>query len=142
MKCFFDLPPAVRRDLVDFKDGVARQFWMGRVENEFFMKGVSRCHCLLGFVYNMRTHRLVQNLPFFFPERTLKEPNWGFLHIPAKNPIIGEMFDCMPFFKMLLDSGQDTMDELCRRFSGFYHYAKILETLAAGIQSGEIQVPK
>ena len=29
--------------------------------------------------------------------------------------IIGEMFDCMPFFKMLLDSGQDTMDELCQR---------------------------
>jgi hypothetical protein len=56
--------------------------------------------------------------------------------------IIGEMFDCMPFFKMLLDSGQDTMDELCRRFSGFYHYAKILEKLAAGIQSGDIQVPK
>jgi len=25
------------------------------------------------------------------------------------------MFDCMPFFKMLLDSGQDTIDELCRR---------------------------
>ena len=48
MKCFFDLPPAVRRDLVDFKDGVARQFWMGRVENEFFTKGVSRCHCVLG----------------------------------------------------------------------------------------------
>lgn len=56
--------------------------------------------------------------------------------------IIGEMFDCMPFFKMLLDSGQDTMDELCRRFAGFCHYAKILETLAAGIQSGAIQVPK
>ena len=48
----------------------------------------------------------------------------------------------MPFFKMLLDSGQDTMDELCRRFAGFYHYAKILETLAAGIQSGAIQVSK
>jgi len=31
--------------------------------------------------------------------------------------IIGEMFDCMPFFKMLLDSGQDTMDELCRILS-------------------------
>jgi hypothetical protein len=75
MKCFFDLPPAVRRDLVDFKDGVARQFWLGRVEDEFFMKGVSRCHCLLWFVYNMRTHRLAQNLPFFFPERTLKDPN-------------------------------------------------------------------
>jgi hypothetical protein len=52
------------------------------------------------------------------------------------------MFDCMPFFKMLLDSGQDTMDELCQCFAGFYHYAKILETLADGIQSGAIQVPK
>ena len=39
--------------------------------------------------------------------------------------IIGEMFDCMPFFKMLLDSGQDTMDELCRRFAGFYHYGVV-----------------
>jgi len=56
--------------------------------------------------------------------------------------IIGEMFDCMPFFKMLLDSGQDTMDELCQRFAGFYHYAKILETLADGIRSAAIQVPK
>jgi hypothetical protein len=52
------------------------------------------------------------------------------------------MFDCMPIFKILLDSGHDTMDELCRRFTGFYHYAKILETLAVGIQSGAIQVPK
>jgi hypothetical protein len=56
--------------------------------------------------------------------------------------IVGEMFDCMPIFKMLLDSGHDTMDELCGRFPGYYHYAKILETLAAGIQSGAIQVPK
>ena len=57
MNCFFDLPPPVRRELVDFKDGVARQFWMGRVENEFFTKGVSRCHFVLGFIYNMRTPR-------------------------------------------------------------------------------------
>jgi hypothetical protein len=56
--------------------------------------------------------------------------------------LLGEMFDCMPIFKILLDSGHDTMGELCRRFAGFYHYAKILETLAAGIQSGAIQVPK
>jgi hypothetical protein len=56
--------------------------------------------------------------------------------------LLGEMFDCMPIFKILLDSGHDTMDELCRRFTGFYHYAKILETLAVGIQSGAIQVPK
>jgi hypothetical protein len=34
------------------------------------------------------------------------------------------------------------MDELCQRFAGFYHYAKILETLVDGIRSGAIQVPK
>lgn len=56
--------------------------------------------------------------------------------------IFGEMFDCMPGFKLLLDSGQGTMDELCRRFAGFYRYAKILQTVAAGIESGDIQVPK
>jgi hypothetical protein len=53
-----------------------------------------------------------------------------------------EMADDMPAFKRLLDSGQQALDELCRRFSGFYHYAKILETVACGIASGEIQVPK
>ena len=26
--------------------------------------------------------------------------------------IVGEMFDCMPIFKILLDSGHDTMDEV------------------------------
>jgi hypothetical protein len=56
--------------------------------------------------------------------------------------ILGEMLDYMPEFKLLLDSGHGTMDELCRRFAGFYRYAKILETVAAGIQSGAIQVPK
>jgi hypothetical protein len=35
-----------------------------------------------------------------------------------------------------------TMDELCRRFAGFFHYAKILEMVAAGIQSGAIKVPQ
>jgi hypothetical protein len=48
----------------------------------------------------------------------------------------------MPIFKILLDSGHDTMDEMCQRFVGFYHYAKILETLADGIRLGAIQVPK
>jgi hypothetical protein len=33
------------------------------------------------------------------------------------------------------------MDELSRRFAGFFHYAKILEMVATGIQSGEIKVP-
>ena len=56
--------------------------------------------------------------------------------------IFGEMAECMLGFKELLDSGHGTVDELCRRFAGFYHYAKILETMAAGIQSGTIEVPK
>ena len=56
--------------------------------------------------------------------------------------ILGEMFDYMPGFKRLMDiSEPDTMDELCR-FAGFFHYAKILEMVAAGIQSGTIKIPK
>jgi hypothetical protein len=57
--------------------------------------------------------------------------------------ILGEMFDYMPGFKRLMNTSEsDTMDELCWRFAGFFHYAKILETVAAGIQSGTIKVPK
>ena len=36
----------------------------------------------------------------------------------------------------------EAMDELCRRFAGFFRYAKTLEMLATGIQSGAIKVPK
>jgi hypothetical protein len=39
-------------------------------------------------------------------------------------------------------SQRGDMDELCRRFPSFYRYAKILESVAAGIQSGSIKVPK
>jgi hypothetical protein len=57
--------------------------------------------------------------------------------------ILAEMFDYMPSFKRLMDTSEsDTMDELCRRFVGFFRYAKILEMVAAGIQSGAIKVPK
>jgi hypothetical protein len=53
------------------------------------------------------------------------------------------MFDYMPGFKRLMDTSEsDAVDELCRRFAGFFHYAKILEMVAAGIQSGAIKVPK
>jgi hypothetical protein len=34
------------------------------------------------------------------------------------------------------------MDQLATRYTGFYQYAKILETIASGIQSGNIVVPK
>jgi len=57
--------------------------------------------------------------------------------------ILGEMFDYMPGFKRLMDTSEPgTMDELSRRFTGFFHHAKILEMVAAGIQSGAIKVPK
>jgi hypothetical protein len=57
--------------------------------------------------------------------------------------ILAAMADHMPKFKKLLDTTQrDDMDELSRRFTGFHRYAKILEALAAGIQSGAIKVPR
>jgi hypothetical protein len=57
--------------------------------------------------------------------------------------VLTELFDYMPGFKYLLDAARPgDMDELCERFDGFYRYAKILEEVAAGIQSGEIKVPK
>jgi hypothetical protein len=56
--------------------------------------------------------------------------------------ILVKMYDYMPKFKELMDtSGPGVMDQLCTRFDGFYRYAKILENLAAGISSGEIEVP-
>ena len=54
--------------------------------------------------------------------------------------IFVEMADDMPDSKRQLDTGQLLMDELCRRFAGFYRYAKILEQIAAGIASGEIHL--
>ena len=57
--------------------------------------------------------------------------------------IFAEMADYMPAFKRLMDtSTDDDMDQLATRYTGFYQYAKILETIAAGIQSGNIVVPK
>ncbi len=48
----------------------------------------------------------------------------------------------MPDFKRLMDAaGRDGMNELCQRFAGFYRYAKVLETIAAAIESGVIDVP-
>lgn len=45
-------------------------------------------------------------------------------------------------FYTLLDAvGQDGIDLLGARFSGFDHYATIIYNLAAGIASGEIKAP-
>ena len=57
--------------------------------------------------------------------------------------ILAEMADHMPQFKRLMDTARPgNMDELVRKFTGFFHYATILETIAAGIQSGAIKVPR
>ena len=49
----------------------------------------------------------------------------------------------MADFKRLMDTaGQNDMNELGRRFAGFLRYAKILEMIAAGIQSGALKVPR
>jgi hypothetical protein len=53
------------------------------------------------------------------------------------------MADLMPGFKRVMDiSDRGAMDELSKRYVGFYRYAKILEGLAGDIQSGTIKVPK
>jgi hypothetical protein len=52
------------------------------------------------------------------------------------------MPDHMPAFHQLLSTAQPAdMEQLTRKFPGFYRYAKILEALASGIQSGAIPVP-
>jgi hypothetical protein len=56
--------------------------------------------------------------------------------------IFVELLVDLPAFRRLLDAGPHAMDQLGLRFGGIYRYAKILEMIAAGIASGEIQVPK
>lgn len=57
--------------------------------------------------------------------------------------VFADMAEHMADFEWLMDNAKPgVMDELCRRFAGFFQYAKILETVAAGIQSGAIAVPK
>jgi hypothetical protein len=56
--------------------------------------------------------------------------------------ILAAMADHMPAFHQLLSAAQPgDVDQLAHEFPGFYRYAKILESLAAGIRSGAIPVP-
>jgi len=53
------------------------------------------------------------------------------------------MAELMPDFKRLMDAAlPGEMDSLASQFDGFYRYAKVLETVAGGIATGEIDVPK
>ncbi len=56
--------------------------------------------------------------------------------------ILRNMVGYMDGFKRLMDTTTpEEMNELCARFDGFYRYAKVLEALAGGIASGDINVP-
>jgi len=57
--------------------------------------------------------------------------------------ILVGMSDHMADFKTLIDTAKPgVMDELCKRYPGFYQYAKVLERIAGAIQSGVITVPR
>jgi hypothetical protein len=56
--------------------------------------------------------------------------------------IMAAMTDHMPACHQLLSTVQPAdIDQLTRTFPGFHRYARILESLASGIQSGAIPVP-
>ena len=53
-----------------------------------------------------------------------------------------QMMKYMKKFKRLMDtSTQQEMDYLAAKYDGFHDFAKLLETFAAAIQKGDIQVP-
>ena len=48
----------------------------------------------------------------------------------------------MDTFKKLMDnSTDDEMQQLCENYEGFYRFAKLMESLAHGISDGRIEVP-
>jgi hypothetical protein len=57
--------------------------------------------------------------------------------------MLAGMRDYLAGFKGLMDStSRDELNGLMQQFPGLYRLAKLLERIAAGIQSGAIQVPK
>ena len=56
--------------------------------------------------------------------------------------LLSHMAPDMPLFKRLMDlSDGDDMNDLCNVYPGLYGFAKLLERIATGIQSGDIEVP-
>ena len=56
--------------------------------------------------------------------------------------LLSHMAPDMPLFKRLMDlSDGDDMNDLCNVYPGLYRFAKLLERIATGIQSGDIEVP-
>ena len=57
--------------------------------------------------------------------------------------VLVEMRGTMAGFKQLMDTASPAeMQSLMQRFAGLYRFAQVLERIAAGIQSGDIPVPK
>ena len=57
--------------------------------------------------------------------------------------VLGEMRGTMAGFKQLMDTASPAeMQSLMQRFAGLYQLAQVLERIAAGIQAGDIPVPK
>lgn len=49
----------------------------------------------------------------------------------------------MADFKWLVDGAElTTMDELCQRYTGLFHYATLLESIANSLKSGVIKAPQ
>ena len=56
--------------------------------------------------------------------------------------ILRAMAEHMPdFHHLMVTAPGPEMDTLCAEFTGFYRFAKILETLASGIAAGKVKVP-
>ncbi|HHV7525721.1 TPA: hypothetical protein ACUNF5_007302 [Burkholderia orbicola] len=56
--------------------------------------------------------------------------------------IAAAMVDHMPdFHRLMTELDNAAINLLAREFAGFYRYAKIVETIASGIATGQIQVP-
>lgn len=63
--------------------------------------------------------------------------------VEDEGTLFAEMADFLPGFKRLMDTATPAMmEELSHRFPGFFVYARVLESVAEGIRSGRIQVPR
>ncbi len=57
--------------------------------------------------------------------------------------LLTTIYDFMDDFKCIMDSTTGVqMDYLCQQYPGLYRLAKLLESLAQGISTGAIDVPK
>lgn len=71
--------------------------------------------------------------------RTVELEGQGIDHLD----LLGEMAPQMPLLKRMIEiSSESELSALGQEYPGFYRFAKLLELLAAGIQTGDIPVPK